>query len=108
MGTVFGAAFYFPHLAWAASFLGDHPLSWVPWVALASAEALIMGALSPLVTLAYRWSPQHWRYSGRGVLGLISGCDSGRCADHCAAVLDGDGGHVPGRRGAGQRTCCVR
>lgn len=72
IGTVFGAAFYFPHLSWAASFLGDHPLSWAPWVALASAEALIMGAFSPLITLAYRWFPEHWRNSWGGALALAA------------------------------------
>lgn len=72
IGTVFGAAFYFPHLSWAASFLGDRPLSWVPWVALASAEALIMGALSPLITLAYRWFPEHRRNSWGGALALAA------------------------------------
>ncbi|MEU4361150.1 apolipoprotein N-acyltransferase [Promicromonospora sp. NPDC023987] len=60
VGAVFGAAFYFPHLSWAAQFLGDNPLGWVPWVALASAETLVLAALSPLVVLAYRWLPR-WR-----------------------------------------------
>lgn len=60
VGAAFGAAFYFPHLSWAAQFLGDNPLGWVPWVALASVETLIFAALSPLVVLAYRWLPR-WR-----------------------------------------------
>ncbi|MFI6428442.1 apolipoprotein N-acyltransferase [Promicromonospora sp. NPDC050880] len=60
VGAAFGAAFYFPHLSWAARFLGDNPLGWVPWVALATAETLVLAALSPLVVLAYRWLPR-WR-----------------------------------------------
>ncbi len=58
VGTVFGATFALPHLSWAAVFLGDHPLRWLPWIALASAQALFMGALAPLITLAYRWLPR--------------------------------------------------
>ena len=60
VGAAFGAAFYFPHLSWAAQFLGNNPLGWVPWVALATAETLVLAALSPLVVLAYRWLPR-WR-----------------------------------------------
>lgn len=60
VGAAFGAAFFFPHVSWAAQFLGDDPLGWVPWVALASAETLLLAVLSPLVTLAYRWLPR-WR-----------------------------------------------
>jgi apolipoprotein N-acyltransferase len=60
VGAAFGAAFYFPHVSWASRFLGDDPLGWVPWVALASAETLLLAVLSPLVTLAYRWLPR-WR-----------------------------------------------
>ena len=60
VGGVFGLAFYLPHVSWAGQFLGDHPLAWVPWVALAGAEATLMALLSPIITLAYRWVPQ-WR-----------------------------------------------
>ncbi|GAB2477116.1 apolipoprotein N-acyltransferase [Promicromonospora xylanilytica] len=60
VGAAFGAAFYFPHLSWASQFLGDNPLGWVPWVALAAAETLVLAAVSPLVVLAYRWLPR-WR-----------------------------------------------
>lgn len=63
VGAVYGAAFFFPHVSWASQFLGDHPLGWVPWVALAGAEALLMATLSPLITLAYRWLPR-WRDTG--------------------------------------------
>jgi apolipoprotein N-acyltransferase len=60
VGAAFGAAFFFPHVSWSSQFLGDDPLGWVPWVALATAETLILAALSPLITLAYRWLPR-WR-----------------------------------------------
>lgn len=60
VGAAFGAAFYFPHVSWSSRFLGDDPLGWVPWVALATAETLLLAVLSPLVTLAYRWLPR-WR-----------------------------------------------
>lgn len=60
VGAAFGAAFYFPHLSWASQFLGDNPLGWVPWVALATVEALLVAALSPLIVLTYRWLPR-WR-----------------------------------------------
>jgi apolipoprotein N-acyltransferase len=63
VGAAFGAAFYFPHLSWAAQFLGDNPLGRVPWVALATAETLVLAALSPLIVLAYRWLPR-WRDTG--------------------------------------------
>lgn len=60
VGTVFGASFYFVHVSWAASFLDDAPYSWVPWVALASAEGLLVGLFSLMITFAYRWLPR-WR-----------------------------------------------
>lgn len=60
VGAAFGAAFYFPHVSWASQFLGDDPLGWVPWVALATFETLLLAVFSPLVTLAYRWLPR-WR-----------------------------------------------
>ncbi|PUB31973.1 apolipoprotein N-acyltransferase [Promicromonospora sp. AC04] len=60
VGAAFGAAFLFPHLSWASQFLGDTPGAWVPWVALASVETLVMAALTPLIVLAYRWLPR-WR-----------------------------------------------
>src|SRR5699024_9946195 len=59
-GFVYGVAFYFPHVSWAGQFLGDHRLAWLPWVALATAEALLLAVLAPLITLAYRWLPR-WR-----------------------------------------------
>ncbi|GAA3660677.1 apolipoprotein N-acyltransferase [Microbacterium marinilacus] len=57
VGLAFGAAFWFPHVDWAAEFLGDMPFSWVPWIALASVEAFFTGAGAILLTLAYRWFP---------------------------------------------------
>jgi apolipoprotein N-acyltransferase len=60
VGAAFGAAFYFPHVSWSSQFLGDDPLGWVPWVALATFETLLLAVFSPLVTLAYRWLPR-WR-----------------------------------------------
>jgi apolipoprotein N-acyltransferase len=60
VGAAFGAAFYFPHVSWSSQFLGDDPLGWVPWVALATFETLLFAVFSPLVTLAYRWLPR-WR-----------------------------------------------
>ncbi|MFI8525974.1 apolipoprotein N-acyltransferase [Promicromonospora sukumoe] len=63
VGAVFGAAFFFPHVSWSSRFLGDDPLGWVPWVALAAVQTLFLAALSPLITLAYRWVPR-WRVTG--------------------------------------------
>ena len=56
VGAAFGAAFYFPHIDWAASFLGDHPLSWVPWAALAGIQTFFTALGAVVLTLAYRWS----------------------------------------------------
>jgi apolipoprotein N-acyltransferase len=70
VGAVFGAAFYFPHVSWSSQFLGDDPLGWVPWVALASAETLLLAVLSPLITLAYRWLPR-WRDTAGARLVLL-------------------------------------
>lgn len=58
VGFIFGIAFWFPHVSWSAQFLGDHPFKWVPWIALASIQALFMGLLAPLIALAYRWFPR--------------------------------------------------
>ncbi|MDN3309604.1 apolipoprotein N-acyltransferase [Microbacterium oryzae] len=57
VGVVFAAAFYFPHISWADTFLGDDPFAWAPWVALASVESLLHGAGAILIALAYRWIP---------------------------------------------------
>jgi apolipoprotein N-acyltransferase len=70
VGAAFGAAFYFPHVSWASQFLGDDPLGWVPWVALATAETLVLAVLSPLITLAYRWLPR-WRDTARARLAAL-------------------------------------
>ena len=55
VGFAFGAAFYFPHIDWAARFLGENALSWVPWAALAGIESVFMGAGAVLIALGYRW-----------------------------------------------------
>lgn len=70
VGAVFGAAFWFPHVSWSSRFLGDDPLGWVPWVALATAQTLFTAALSPLITLAYRWPPR-WRSTGAARLVVL-------------------------------------
>ncbi|MBP2435461.1 apolipoprotein N-acyltransferase [Microbacterium amylolyticum] len=57
-GVAFGTCFYFPHVDWAASFLGDHPLRWIPWVALASVETVFTGLGAILIMLVYRWVPR--------------------------------------------------
>jgi len=69
VGLVFGAAFFVPHVSWVSQFLGDHPLGWVPWIALAAAEALLMAVLSPLITLTYRWGPDQ---NSRAMLHLVA------------------------------------
>ncbi|WP_261167184.1 apolipoprotein N-acyltransferase [Microbacterium sp. Marseille-Q6965] len=56
VGLAFAAAFYFPHIDWAAGFLGDNELAWVPWVALAGVESLFMALGAILIALAYRWT----------------------------------------------------
>jgi len=55
VGAAYGAAFYFPHVEWSSRFLGDHPLRWVPWVALASVETLFTALGAIAIALAYRW-----------------------------------------------------
>ena len=55
VGFAFGAAFYLPHIDWAARFLGDNPLNWVPWAALAGVESVFMGAGAVVIALGYRW-----------------------------------------------------
>jgi apolipoprotein N-acyltransferase len=55
VGLVFGGFFWFPHIDWAASFLGDNPQAWLPWVALAGLQTIFMGAGAIPLTLAYRW-----------------------------------------------------
>ncbi len=76
VGAAFGAAFYFPHVSWSSQFLGDDPLGWVPWVALASAETLLLAVFSPLITLAYRWLPR-WRDTAGARLVLLPGLVAG-------------------------------
>jgi apolipoprotein N-acyltransferase len=55
VGFVFGVAFYFPHIEWAAVFLGP-----VPWSALSVLMALWCGLGGILITWAYRYVPRIW------------------------------------------------
>jgi apolipoprotein N-acyltransferase len=55
VGLVFGLAFYFPHIVWAAVFLGP-----LPWSALATLMALWCGLGGILITWAYRYVPRVW------------------------------------------------
>lgn len=54
-GLVFGAAFYWPHIEWAAVFLGP-----IPWSALAAVMSLWCAAAGALIALAYRRVPAVW------------------------------------------------
>lgn len=65
VGLVFGIAFYFPHIEWAAVFLGP-----IPWSALSVLMALWCGLGGLLITGAYRWLPRVWP-SGPGRLLLV-------------------------------------
>ncbi|MTE24630.1 apolipoprotein N-acyltransferase [Microbacterium sp. ZXX196] len=58
VGALFGAAFYFPHIDWAARFLGDNPLAWVPWAALAGIETVFMALGALAIAATYRWLPR--------------------------------------------------
>ena len=70
VGFAYGLCFFFPNISWISQFLGDMPLGWLPWVALAVLESAILAAITPLITLAYRWVPR-WRDT-RGVrLGVL-------------------------------------
>ena len=60
VGAAFGAAFYLPHISWLDHFLGDDPLRWVPWVALAVVESVFTGAGAVLISLGYRVTDR-WR-----------------------------------------------
>ncbi|HEX5858884.1 MAG TPA: apolipoprotein N-acyltransferase [Microbacterium sp.] len=53
VGLVFGAFFYFVHIAWITRYLGV-----VPWFALGGLETLFMGVGAIPITLAYRWMPR--------------------------------------------------
>lgn len=73
VGAAFGAAFYLPHIDWAARFLGDNPLNWVPWVALAGVESIFMAVGAIVIALAYRWiarvlRPDAWRVAATSLV----------------------------------------
>ncbi|WP_345750070.1 apolipoprotein N-acyltransferase [Microbacterium rhizophilus] len=55
VGLAFGAAFWFPHIDWAASFLGDNAQAWLPWVALAGLQTVFTGLGAIPIALAYGW-----------------------------------------------------
>ncbi|MCU1418617.1 MAG: lnt [Schumannella sp.] len=55
VGLAFGVAFYFPHIEWAAVFLGP-----LPWSALSVLMALWCGLGGILITWAYRYVPRIW------------------------------------------------
>lgn len=65
VGLVFGIAFYFPHIEWAAVFLGP-----LPWSALSVLMSLWCGLGALLITWAYRWLPRLWP-TGPGRLLLL-------------------------------------
>ncbi|NIJ03556.1 apolipoprotein N-acyltransferase [Frigoribacterium faeni] len=52
---VAGLSFYLVHVFWATLYLGL-----VPWLALSTLEALIVGGGGVLIALAYRWVPRVW------------------------------------------------
>jgi len=55
VGLVFGVAFYFPHIEWAAVFLGP-----IPWSALSMLMALWCGLGGIAISWAYRYVPRAW------------------------------------------------
>lgn len=55
VGLVFGLAFYFTHIQWAATFLGP-----VPWSALSVLMSLWCGLGGILIAWAYRYVPRVW------------------------------------------------
>jgi apolipoprotein N-acyltransferase len=55
VGLVFGIAFYFPHIEWAAVFLGP-----IPWSALSALMALWCGLGGILIAWAYRYVERAW------------------------------------------------
>uniref|UniRef100_UPI002811C60E apolipoprotein N-acyltransferase n=1 Tax=Microbacterium sp. TaxID=51671 RepID=UPI002811C60E len=55
VGLAFGGFFWFPHIDWAASFLGDDAQAWLPWVALAGLQAVFTAVGAIPMALAYRW-----------------------------------------------------
>jgi apolipoprotein N-acyltransferase len=65
VGLVFGVTYFFPHIEWAAVFLGP-----IPWSALSGLMALWCGLGALLITWAYRWLPRVWP-SGPGRLLLL-------------------------------------
>ena len=52
LGFLFGLAFYLPLLTWANIYVGD-----LPWIALATAEALLLGIAGALIAVVSRRLP---------------------------------------------------
>lgn len=67
VGTVFGLVFHLPHLWWA-----NHAVGVVPWVALATAKALVVGAFGVGWAWARRgeviWRSAPWQVAAFAVL----------------------------------------
>jgi apolipoprotein N-acyltransferase len=55
VGFVGGMSFFLVHIEWSSLYLGV-----LPWVALATLEALFFAAGAVVMTLAYRWVPRVW------------------------------------------------
>lgn len=62
-GTVFGGVFFFTHLMWVGTFLGP-----LPWVALASLQAILFGVGAIPIALLYRFTAQ---YRPRGAIQMV-------------------------------------
>ncbi|BDZ50535.1 apolipoprotein N-acyltransferase [Frondihabitans sucicola] len=55
VGFVGGLSFFLVHVQWTSLYLGA-----LPWVALATLEALFFALGAVAITLAYRWVPRVW------------------------------------------------
>ncbi|MEJ1092869.1 apolipoprotein N-acyltransferase [Microbacterium istanbulense] len=55
VGLVYGAVLYFFLVSWTARYLGP-----LPWVALATLQAVLLAVAFLLIALAYRWVPRAW------------------------------------------------
>ncbi len=65
VGLIAGESFYLVHVSWTALYLGP-----LPWIALATLEALFFGLGGMLIALAYRWVPRAWP-TAAGRVGLL-------------------------------------
>lgn len=55
VGFVGGLSFFLVHVQWTSLYLGA-----LPWIALATLEALFFAVGAVAITLAYRWVPRVW------------------------------------------------